>query len=50
MVGNKHLLEATVSVNEPLKWFEIEGEDGVWKKAEAKIISKCKIEVWNSSI
>ena len=50
MVGHKNLLEATVLINEPLKWFEIEGEDGAWKKAEAKIISKNKIEVWNSSI
>ena len=50
MVGSKHLLDVTLPIKEPLKWFEIEGEDGVWKKAEAKIISKCKIEVWNSSI
>ena len=50
MVGHKNLLDATVSVNEPLSWFEIIGEDGVWKKAEAKIISKNKIQVWNSSI
>lgn len=50
MVGHKNLLDATISVNEPLKWFEIVGEDGQWKQAEAKIVSKCKIEVWNTSV
>ncbi|WP_299669105.1 sialate O-acetylesterase [uncultured Polaribacter sp.] len=50
MVGHKHLLEDAVSVNEPLKWFEIVGDDGVWKPAEAKIVSKDKIEVWNTSV
>ncbi len=50
MVGYKHLLEDTVSVNEPLKWFEILGEDGNWKTAQAKIVSKNKIVVWNSNI
>ncbi|WP_339884890.1 sialate O-acetylesterase [Polaribacter vadi] len=50
MVGHKYLLDDAVSVNEPLKWFEIVGKDGVWQKAEAKIVSKRQIEVWNSSI
>lgn len=50
MVGNKTLMDATVAVNEPLKWFEIVGEDGIWKPAEAKIISGNKIEVWSTSI
>lgn len=50
MTAHKHLLDAAVFVDEPLKWFEIVGNDGVWKQAEAKIISKNKIEVWNASI
>ena len=50
MTGHKHLLDETVSVSEPLKWFEIVGSDGVWKTAEAKIVSKNKIEVWNASV
>lgn len=50
VVANKHLLEDPVAVDEPLTWFEIVSEDGVWKKAEAKIISKNKIEVWCNSI
>ncbi|WP_282124526.1 sialate O-acetylesterase [Algibacter mikhailovii] len=50
MTGYKHLLNPTISVNEPLKWFEIVGTDGVWQKAEAKIISKKKVEVWNATI
>lgn len=50
MPGYKHLLAKTISVNEPLKWFEIVGSDGEWKPANAKIISKNKIEVWNTSV
>ncbi|MDO5971800.1 sialate O-acetylesterase [Flavivirga aquimarina] len=50
MVGHKHLLDEAVLVDEPLKWFEIVGEDGEWKPAEAKIVSEHKIEVWNVSI
>lgn len=50
MVGHKHLMDDTVSLNEPLKWFEILGNDGQWKTAEAKIISKNTIEVWNTSV
>ncbi|CAH8281444.1 sialate O-acetylesterase [Mariniflexile fucanivorans] len=49
-VANKHLLNEAVSVNEPLKTFEIVGEDGKWQPAEAKIISKNKIEVWNAAV
>ncbi|MEP1489559.1 MAG: sialate O-acetylesterase [Algibacter sp.] len=50
MAAKKVLLNKAVSVNEPLKWFEIVGEDGEWKPAEAKIVSKNKIEVWNDSV
>lgn len=50
MTGRKHLLEKTNPVDEPLKWFEIVGEDGAWKPAEGRIISKNTIEVWNASI
>lgn len=50
MVGSKVLLNEAVAVDEPLKWFEIKGVDGVWKPAEAKIISKNRIAVWNTSV
>lgn len=50
MVGQKVLLEDTVPVNEPLKWFEIKDENGVWKPAEAKITSTNTIEVWSNAV
>ena len=50
MVGKKHLMEPTVEVNEPLKRFQICGKNGEWKWAEAKIINKYSIEVWNKDI
>ncbi|WP_299780819.1 sialate O-acetylesterase [uncultured Formosa sp.] len=50
MVGHKNLLEATIAVKEPLKWFEIQGEDGVWKPAKAKITSNNTIEVWSKDV
>ena len=50
MVGEKQLLNATVAVDKPLKWFEIKGVDGVWKPAEAHIFSKNKIEVSHPEI
>ncbi|ALJ04701.1 hypothetical protein APS56_05935 [Pseudalgibacter alginicilyticus] len=50
MVAHKHLLSDAVLVDEPLKTFEIEDKSGEWKPAEAKIISKSNIEVWNTSV
>ena len=50
MVGYKDLLEKTVPVDSSLTWFEIAAEDGIWKSAKAKIISKNKIEVSNREI
>jgi sialate O-acetylesterase len=50
MTGLKVLLNETIPVNEPLKRFEILGENGVWETAEAKIISKNKIEVWSLNV
>ena len=50
MVGNKHLMESTVEVDEPLKRFQICGKDRKWLWADAKIISKDKVEVWNTAI
>lgn len=50
MVGDKQLLNATVAVEKPLKWFEIKGVEGVWKQAKAKIISNNKVEVSNPEI
>lgn len=50
MVAKKHLTNSAVSVNEPLSWFEIVGENGVWHQAKAKIVSKNKIEVWSNNV
>lgn len=50
MAGQKKLMNDAVPVNEPLKWFEIAGMDGVWKTAQAKIIAKNKIEVWSPEV
>ncbi|WP_372772957.1 sialate O-acetylesterase [Mangrovibacterium sp.] len=50
MVGRKQLMEPVVPVDEPLARFQICGVDGVWKWAEAKIISKDQVEVWHPSI
>jgi len=50
MVGNKHLMEPTVEVDEPLKRFQICGKDRKWLWADAKIISKDKVEVWNENV
>lgn len=50
MIGNKNLMDDAIEVNEPLKWFEIVGEDGEWKVAEAKIVSNNKIEVWSPQV
>lgn len=48
IVGHKHLLNPVSEVkNQPLKWFEIKGKDGEWYSAQAKIISKNKVEVWS---
>lgn len=45
MVDQKGLLEDTVEVREPLKRFQIAGEDRQWQWAEAKIVSKDCVEV-----
>ncbi|MRT93815.1 sialate O-acetylesterase [Ancylomarina sp. 16SWW S1-10-2] len=45
MVGEKKLSNPTVAVDESLKFFEIAGEDDIWKSADAKIISSNRIEV-----
>lgn len=50
IVGHKHLMEPTVEVDEPLKRFQICGEDRQWFWAEAKIVSKDEVEVWHSDI
>lgn len=50
MVGKKHLMDETVQVDEPLKRFQICGINGQWKWAEAKIVSKNKVEVWHPEI
>lgn len=50
MVGFKELLNETVSVDDPLNWFEISTKEGTWKPAKAKIISKNKIIVWSSEV
>lgn len=50
MVGDKPLLGAPTPSDEPLKCFQIKGEDGKWRWAEAKIISKDQVEVFHSNI
>ncbi len=50
MVAEKTLQNAPVEVEKALTWFEIAGADGEWKKADAKIIAKNKIEVSNPNI
>lgn len=50
MVGFKELLNETVSVDDPLNWFEISTKEGTWKPAKAEIISKNKIIVWSSEV
>ena len=50
MPARKHLLNKAVMVDEPLGAFEIENENGQWYPAQAKIISKNEIEVWNASV
>ncbi len=50
MVGNKELLNDTLPVDEPLQQFEMAGADGVWKDAEAKIISKNKVSLSHPDI
>ncbi|WP_406684570.1 sialate O-acetylesterase [Seonamhaeicola sp. MEBiC1930] len=50
MVGKKNLLEPTFEVDEPLRRFQICGEDRQWKWAEAKIIAKDKVEVYHPEI
>lgn len=50
MVGNKHLMEPTKQVDEPLKRFQICGEDGKWKWAKAIISGKSSVEVWDDEI
>lgn len=50
MVGRKNLLEDAIEVDEPLNWFEVKGNKGVWEQAEAKIISDNTIEVWSEKV
>ena len=50
MVGRKILTSDTYEVREPLKWFEIKGDDGEWKEAQAKIIGKNSLEVWSKEV
>ena len=50
MVGNKHLLEETKAVEHKLSGFEICGENGEWKYAEAKIISTSQISINHKDI
>lgn len=50
MIGHKDLLNDATAIKEPLKWFEIKGEDGEWKTAKAEIKSKCKIKVWSTEV
>ncbi|WP_372753908.1 sialate O-acetylesterase [Labilibaculum sp.] len=50
MVGHKELSAKTIPVDTVLSWFQIAGEDHIWKAAEAKIVSKNTIEVSSSEV
>ncbi|MDF7801079.1 sialate O-acetylesterase [Pontiellaceae bacterium B1224] len=50
MVGDKHGLDATVAVDEPLARFQITGSDRNWKWADVKIVSENSIEVSHPDI
>lgn len=50
MVGQKVLLNEAKPVDEALYGFEILGRKGEWKKADAIIVDKNKIEVSSSEI
>lgn len=50
ITANKHLTDKAVEVDEPLRWFEIQDAKGDWYKAQAKIVSKTKIEVSNPKV
>lgn len=50
ITANKHLTEKAIEVDESLKWFEIQDAKGNWHKAQARIISKTKIEVSNPKV
>lgn len=50
MVGKKNLMDPTVEAEEPLRRFQICGEDRKWKWAAAKIVGKNKVKVWHSEI
>lgn len=50
IVGKKNLLEPTMEVNEPLKRFQICGQDRQWKWANAKITEKDEVAVWHPEI
>lgn len=50
MVGKKNLLDPAVAANEPLKFFQIAGEDKQWKWAQAKITGNDLVQVWHKDI
>ncbi|WP_372772895.1 sialate O-acetylesterase [Mangrovibacterium sp.] len=50
MVGKKELMADALLVDEPLKWFQICGPDGIWKNAEAKIIGTNQVEVFHPEV
>lgn len=50
MAGQKHLMDPTVEVNEPLQRFQICGADGLWKWAQAEITDKDSVTVWHDDV
>ena len=50
MIGSKYLNNPTEQSTDTLNTFQILGADNIWKPAEAKIIAKNKIEVWNTTV
>jgi len=50
IVGKKEGLKPTVAVKKPLFGFQLCGKDGVWKWADAKIISTDSVEVFSKDV
>ncbi len=50
MTGKKVFMDPVVETKEPLHHFQIRGADGVWKWADAKIISRDTVEVRSPDI
>ncbi len=50
MVGHKPLLDPAKPADEPLKRFQVCGEDRQWEWAQAKITGRDCVEIWHNEI